>query len=185
PAYGAVEVAITSPGPGAHSLSGVVPVTITASADMGVYAVQLNVDGVASGTWTTATTGLYQYEIDWDTTGVSTGSHTLTATALDWSQPFPLGVLQDSAPITVDIGPPYPMIALSSPSAWSTVRGSVGLVAARTSSVDPSTVSFTVDGTPTTSPWNTASSGDGIHTVVATITDGRGKQASDSATVAV
>src|SRR6185295_7860537 len=69
PAYGAVQVAITSPESGAHSLAGVVPVTVTASADMGVYAVQLNVDGVAGSGWTTATTGLYQYEIDWDTSG--------------------------------------------------------------------------------------------------------------------
>ena len=63
----AIEVAITSPQSGAHSLSGVVPVLVNASADQGVYSIQLEVDGVLYGIPDTTPVGPYQYEIDWDT----------------------------------------------------------------------------------------------------------------------
>ena len=185
PAYAAVQVAITSPASGAHSLGGIVPVKVTASADMGIYAVQLNVDGVATGGWITATTGLYQYELAWNTAGVAIGNHTLSVTAIDWSRPFPLGVLVDSSPVTVDVGPAYPTITLTSPRAWSTIRGSVALAETHTSAVDPSTVAFAVDGVATTSPWNTALTNDGTHTIAATVTDGRGKQGTATETVTV
>ena len=185
PAYSAIEVAITSPAGGAHSLSGVVPVLVTASADNGIYAVQLNVDGAAYGAPDTEQVGQYRYEIDWNTSGLPAGDHTLTVTAYDWSLPFPQGGTQTSTPIVVDLGPAYPTISLVTPQPWTFVRGQVALTESHTSAVDPSTVSFTVDGSPVPASWNSATVPDGSHTIAASIVDGRGKQATASATVTV
>jgi hypothetical protein len=185
-AFGAVQVGITSPATGAHSLSGIVPVTINASADAGIYDVQLNVDGVPYGAADTTPTGPYQYEIDWNTAGLPSGNHILTVTALDWSQPFPNGVTQTSAPVTVDVGPAYPTVTVTTPASWTFVKGTaVPLTAVTTSALDPTTVAFSVDGAAVTTPWNSTTVADGSHTITATVTDGRGKQATASATVTV
>lgn len=103
PAYSAIEVAITSPAGGAHSLSGVVPVLVTASADNGIYAVQLNVDGAAYGAPDTEQVGQYRYEIDWNTSGLPAGDHTLTVTAYDWSLPSRLPDHQPRHATAVDV----------------------------------------------------------------------------------
>lgn len=190
-AQAATQITITSPGAGAHSLSGVVPVTINASATAGIYSVQLKVDGVAVGSPVLSPTAPYTYVVNWDTTGVAVGNHTLLATAMDWSLPFPNGVLTDSAPVAVDVGPAYPTIQIDNPAPWSFARGTTQLTATATSSVAPFRVRFDVDGTPlttsTTAPWvaTWTTSSDGSHVVTATATDGRGKVATASVTVTV
>jgi len=187
PAAAAIEVAITAPQDGAHSLGGVVAVDVTASADSGIYAVRLNVDGQPYGDYVTAQTAPYRYRLPWSTAGVTVGPHTLSVTAMDWSQPFPNGTLQTSEPITVDVGPAYPTISLAAPPSWTFVRGTTQLKANVTSAVDPTTVQFALDGAPlaAASAWDTTTSTDGQHALTATVTDGRGKTASTSATVTV
>jgi Bacterial Ig domain/Polysaccharide deacetylase len=182
PAGAAIDVSIGSPPDGAHSLSGVVPVSVTASADQGIFAVQLYVDGQPSGIPDETTVGPYQYSIPWDTSTVSVGTHTLSVLATDWSS---ASATLMSATITVDVGPAYPTIALTSPAAWTFVRGSVPLEVTTTSASAPATVAFTLDGNPVTSPWDTTTAPDGPHTIQATITDGRGKTATASAQVTV
>jgi len=187
PAAAAIEVAITSPQDGAHSLGGVVDVDVTASADSGIYAVRLNVDGQPYGDYVTAQTAPYRYRLQWPTNGVTVGPHTLSVTAMDWSQPFPNGTLQTSKPITVDVGPAYPTISLAAPPSWTFVHGTTQLKANVTSAVDPTTVQFALDGTPlaTAPAWDTTISADGQHTLTATVADGRGKTATASATVTI
>jgi hypothetical protein len=193
PAGAAIEVTITSPAAGAHSLSGVVQVGVTASADAGIYGVQLNVDGRPYGTVDVTQTAQYQYVIPWDTTGLAAGDHTLTATAYDWSQPFPAGNQLNSSPVTVDVGPAYPTVSVASPQPWSFVKGTATIQLATTSALDPTTVAVTLDGQPVTpastapwtASWNTFASVEGQHTIVATITDGRGKAATSTAVVTV
>ena len=102
PAVAAIEVSITSPASSAHvgDVGVVVPVQITASATLGVYGVQLNVDGQPypnAATWDSTQTSLYRYQIAWNTAGVGVGTHSLTVTAMDWSVAFPGGVTQTSA----------------------------------------------------------------------------------------
>jgi hypothetical protein len=181
-AAAAIQATVTSPVDGAHSLSGVVNVDVTASADSGVYSVQLYVDGRPYGIPDTTQIGLYQYEIPWDTRAVSQGDHTLSALATDWSGAA--STLMSPA-ITVDVGPAYPSIRLTAPTPWTFVRGSVTIHYSTTSALDPVSVVTKVDGAPVTSPWDSTRSSDGSHTVSAAITDGRGKTASDSATVTV
>ena len=186
PAAGAaINVGITSPQPGAHSLAGVVPVLVNASADQGIYSVQLEVDGVPYGIPDTTPVGPYQYEIDWDTSGESVGNHTLAVLVTDWSQ-LGGGVQQASDPVTVDVGPTYPTISLTVPQAYTFQRATVALTSTVGGGQAPTNVVYSVDGNPlSSSSWDTTTSGDGVHTVSATVTDGRGKTASASAQVTV
>ncbi len=182
PAAAATQVSITSPADGAHSLQGVVPVAVTASADDGIYSVWLFVDGQPWGIASSLPVSQYQYVIPWDTSALPPGDHTLTVLATDWS----LGLLtQMSAPVQVDVGPAYPTVHLTSPPSWTFVHGSVPIAVTSTSAVAPASVAFTVDGAPTTSPWDTTTAADGAHTLGATISDGRSKTGSDSESVVV
>src|ERR1700690_3862606 len=97
PAGAAIDNSITSPSDGAHSLSGVVPIDVTASASDGIQSLQLYVDGSASGLAGAVPLAGYDYEIDWDTSAVSTGSHTLSVLATSWDS-----TTQMSPSITVD-----------------------------------------------------------------------------------
>ena len=186
PAAGAaIDVAITSPQTGAHSLSGVVPVLVNASADQGIYSVQLEVDGVPYGIPDTTPVGPYQYEVDWDTTGVAVGNHTLAVLASDWSQ-LGGGLQQASDPVTVDVGPAYPTVSLTAPQAYTFARGTAALSATVGGGQAPTTLVYAIDGAPLASfSWDTTKVADGPHTVSATVTDGRAKTATDSVPVTV
>ncbi len=200
PAAAAIAVTITSPASSAHvgDIGSVVPVQITASATSGIYGVQLNVDGQPypnAATWDSTPTGQYLYEIDWNTTGLTVGTHLLSVTAMDWSVAFPGGATQESDPISVDVGPAYPTVSLSSPASFTFVHGSsVPVAASFTSSANPPTVQLSADGAllattvgsgTATGTWNSTSVPDGSHTLAASIVDARGKSASASATVTV
>ncbi len=181
PAAAAIQVSVTSPLDGAHSLSGIVDVQINASADVGVFSVQLYVDGNPYGMPDLTTVTQYTYSIPWDTSTVAAGAHTLSALATESTDSATLA----SPTIAVDVGPAYPTVSLTSPSAWSFVRGTVALHADATSGVGPASVAFTLDGNPVTSPWDTTAVSDGSHTIQATVTDGRGKSATASSQVTV
>ncbi len=193
PAAGAIEVAITNPENGAHSLGGVVKVNVTASASSGIYGVRLNVDGEPNGEWVTKPSAQYSYELEWPTDALAFGEHTLSVTAMDWSQPFPSEMVQTTDPITVDVGPAYPKISLTNPPSWTFVRGTAQLETALTSELEPTTVQFAVDesllatvsAAPWMTTWNTTAYADGRHEIAASVTDGRGKTDSASATVTV
>jgi Big-like domain-containing protein/polysaccharide deacetylase len=181
-AQAAFQVGITSPVDGSHSLGGVVPVDVTASADIGIYSVQLYVDGTPYGMPDTTPIGLYQYEIPWDTSSVPQGDHLLSVVATDWSG---ASTTLMSSSVRVDVGPAYPTITLTSPSSWTFVHGSTPIQTTATSAVGPGTIALTVDGNAIGSPWNSAAVADGTHSIRATITDGRGKVASDTAAITV
>ena len=173
------------------------PIQITASATSGVYGVQLNVDGQPypnAATWDSTQTGPFQYRIDWNTTGISVGTHLLSVTAMDWSVAFPEGATQESDPITVDVGPAYPTISLSSPTSFAFVRGQTPVAGTVTSAANPATVQVAVDGAPLASTvnggtlaasWNTTTVSDGSHVITGSIVDARGKSAGASTTVTV
>ena len=70
-------VSIASPANGA-TVSGSVAVSANASDSAGVSSVQFSVDGMLEATSTSA-----PYDWNWDTSSVSAGSHTISATAID------------------------------------------------------------------------------------------------------
>ena len=85
-------VTITTPGPG--TVFGAVPVTASATDNMGVAGVRFLVDGAQVGTEDTVS----PYSINWDTKAVTDGSHTLTAIARDGG-----GNTTTSAGVTVTV----------------------------------------------------------------------------------
>lgn len=89
----APTVAITAPASGA-SLVGMVQVAVTATDDLGVTQVQVLVDGAPAGAALTAA----PYTLNWDTSTVANGAHTLTATAQDAG-----GNVTTSAPVDVTV----------------------------------------------------------------------------------
>jgi hypothetical protein len=186
-ARAAIEVSILSPAAGVHvgDVGVVVPVRIDASADQGIFGVQLLVDGQPYGAFDSTPVDLYRYQVDWNTVGLAVGTHTLAVTATDWSS-IGGGAQLTSSPVTVDVGPSYPTIALTSPVPGSSVHGSVTIQTTQTTAVDPASVAYAVDGVPLTSAtWDTTKVPDGSHSVSATVTDGRGKTATATANVIV
>ena len=93
----APTVALTSPTSGA-TLSGSVPLTATASDNIGVSRVDFLVDGAVVGQGTLSG-GTYTYT--WDTTPASTGSHTVRARATDAAGN---NTLSSTVTVTVDQG---------------------------------------------------------------------------------
>jgi fibronectin type 3 domain-containing protein len=71
-------VAISNPAPG-QTIAGTIAVTANASDNVGVAGVQLRLDGLPLGAEATAA----PYNVSWDTTQASNGTHTLTAVARD------------------------------------------------------------------------------------------------------
>jgi predicted amidohydrolase len=74
----APAVSLTAPASGA-TVSGAVPITATASDNVGVTAVRFAVDGAPLGADDTSA----PYSISWDSRTAANGSHTVTATAFD------------------------------------------------------------------------------------------------------
>ncbi|HEU4910605.1 MAG TPA: Ig-like domain-containing protein, partial [Actinomycetes bacterium] len=85
--------AITSPSNGA-TVAGTVDVAVTASDDVGVTSVDLQVDGTVVGSDSTS-----PYVIPWNSTAVANGPHTLTAVARDAA-----GKAGTSAAVSVTVG---------------------------------------------------------------------------------
>ncbi len=74
----APTVSITAPTNGASITTGPVAISATASDASGVASVEFKVDGVSKGIDTTT-----PYSVSWSLTGVSNGTHQITATATD------------------------------------------------------------------------------------------------------
>ena len=184
-AAAAINASINSPASGAQSLSGVVPVMISASADQGIYAVQLEVDGVPYGVQDSSPLGPYQYEIDWDTAGLAFGDHTLAVLATDWSQAGG-GAQLASTPITVDVGPAYPTVSVSAPAPYSFARGTVQIAAAAVGGYGAIAIGYSADLVQLpSSSWNTHAVPDGTHAIGITATDARGKSSTVTVPVTV
>jgi hypothetical protein len=90
------SVSITAPAPNA-TVSGTIPITASASDNVGVAGVQFKLDGANLG----AATTVAPYSISWNTTAVANGSHTLTAVARDAA-----GNVTTSAAVAVTVSNP-------------------------------------------------------------------------------
>jgi hypothetical protein len=182
-------VNITAPLTGASNISGTIPVTASASAGAGMASVQFKLDGNNLGSAVTGTGP--SFTIQWNSATTSNSTHTLTAVAVD-----ALGQSTTSANVTVttaNVASP-PVVSITAP-ASGTISGIVAITANATATAGMSAVQFQVDGSvlgsavpgsgPTFStPWNTANSSNGVHTLTAIATDAQG-QSTTSASVSV
>src|SRR5207253_878754 len=111
------SVSITSPAAGA-TVSGTVPVTASASDNVGVAGVQFKLDGANLGAEVTAA----PYSVSWNTTSASAGNHTLSAVAGDAA-----GNQTTSAGITVTVsstsGTTPPAVSITGPGGGAVMAG--------------------------------------------------------------
>jgi hypothetical protein len=178
-------VALTSPADGVI-LSGIVPVTATASDDLEVFGVRFAVDGVPLGVEDTVA----PYEVNWTTTTAANGAHTVTAIARDGAGHQATA----SAIVTVANDSAPPVATLDTPASGSSVSGIVALLATASDDVGVAGVLFKIDGAPLGSEaavapyerlWNTADVANGPHTVTAVARDAAGHETATSVELTV
>lgn len=174
-------VAIASPSSGA-TVSGTIAVSANASDNVGVASVQFELDGAPLGAQDTSA----PYQVDWDTTSASEGSHSLTAYARDAA-----GNPATSSPVSVTVrnDTTAPTVTITSPSPGSTVSGTITVSANASDNLGVAGVQFLLDGAPldaedTAAPysaqWDTTTASNGSHTLTAVARDGSGNTASSA-----
>jgi subtilisin family serine protease len=177
-------VAITSPTGG--TVSGIVPINVTASDNVGVTRVDLLVSGTLLASDITA-----PYAFSWDSTALAGSSASLVARAYDAA-----GNAASSAAVVVSVGggtippPPAdttpPTVAITSPGNSSIVTGVVTINVKAGDNVAVSSLSVYVDGKVVSTgnsasisyKWNTKKAASGAHTIGATAKDASGNQTS-------
>ncbi|HET9271332.1 MAG TPA: Ig-like domain-containing protein, partial [Vicinamibacterales bacterium] len=179
------RVMITSPAGGA-TVSGAVPITATASDNIGVAGVRFLVDGQAVGAEDTSA----PYGVTWDASNVPAGSHALTAVARDAA-----GNTRTSFRVSVKVVAPArdttpPAVSISQPAGGSTVSGAVNITATASDNVGVVGVQFQCDGTnlgaevtaaPYSLSWSTVTATNGTHTLTAVARDAAGNTRSSAA----
>jgi subtilisin family serine protease len=128
---------ITSP-IASSTVSGLVPINVSATDNIGVTRVDLLVNGALYATDTTA-----PYAFSWDTSALPDGSNTLQATAYDAA-----GNQGNSSKITVTVANDTipPKVTISSPVSGAVVSGSVAISVSATDNNKVSQISLTIDG---------------------------------------
>jgi len=176
-------VAITSPVATA-AVSGIVPVSTSASDNVGVSSVEFWVNDVLQTTERVA-----PYLFSWNTTGLASGAYTLMAKAYDaagnlgTSEAIPVTVVNDTTP---------PTVSLTSPVNNKTVSETLAITASATDNVGVTKVEFYLDGTllfagntaPFSYRWDTSAIVCGGHTLSAKAYDAAGN-VGESASIAV
>lgn len=173
-------VSISSPAEGS-TLAGIAAISVAASDDTGVSAVELYLDGALIGTDAVA-----PYEFAWNTTAVSDGSYALSAKAYD-----NYGHAGTSATVSVNVqnsDSTAPTVSITSPTNGSTVSGTTKVAASASDDVGVSYVELYIDGglqasdaaAPFEFNWDTTTVADGEYTLLAKAYDAAGNLASSS-----
>jgi hypothetical protein len=148
-------------------VSGVYPLAVNASDNVGVVGVTFKLDGASIGDLAST-----PFDLNWDSTTTAAGSHVLVAVARDAAG----NESQSSVSFTVSNDTAAPTVAVTSPADASTASGSITLRASASDNVGVVGVQFTVDGVnvgperttaPYTMTWNSASVANGLHVVSA------------------
>ncbi len=163
-------VAFNNPSNGAV-ITGIVSLAVNATDAVGVQKVQYyRESSVLLGTSLSA-----PFDLSWDSTAVTEGSHTLFAVATDLA-----GNTATSATISVTVDRSLPEVSLTTPSNGALVGTAVTVSATASDNTGISRVDFYRDGNvllgaDNTSPysisWDTTSTFSGAHTLIAVATD--------------
>jgi hypothetical protein len=169
---------VTAPATGA-TVSGLTPVSATASDNVAVGGVQFQLDGKNLGAEDTAA----PYSVTWDTTTFTNGAHQLTAVVFDTA-----GNASTSAavPVTVsNVDSTPPTVSMTAPAGNAALRQTITVSATAADNVAVAGVQFYLDGNPlgaedTASPyslsWDTTTVSDGGHTLSAVAWDTSGNR---------
>jgi glucose/arabinose dehydrogenase len=174
------DVTVTAPAGGATVSGSSVSVSAGATDDVGVASVQFKVDGNDFGGLDTSS----PYGATWDTTGLSNGTHKLTAVAKDAA-----GNSRTSAEVSVTVqnavpDTTLPSVSMTAPANGATVSGATVAVSATASdNVGVASVQFKLDGNDLGAPdttsaygvtWNSLTAANGTHTLTAVAKDAAG-----------
>ena len=177
-------ITLTTPVNGS-SVNGTVVVLAAATDDFGVAGVQFTIDGVPVGPVVDAA----PFELVWNTSGITNGTHTVSAIARDAAG----HQTTTSIVVTVANDGAAPEITLALTSG-ATVGGTISLAASATDDIAVAGVQLLLDGAPmgtelTAAPyqisWNTVDVANGSHTVSAVARDAAGHQTTASVEVTV
>jgi hypothetical protein len=184
----APTASITAP-LGSSTVSGLVPVNVTASDNKGVTKVDLRVNGTTVASDTTT-----PFAFSWDSTKVANGMSSLVVVAYDAA-----GNSAASAPVSVNVANVVvadttpPVVKISNPANGSVVSGNVGVrISAsdnngsagitQTLKINGATVA-TATGASLSYTWNTRKIAAGTYTLTATARDAAGNTSSASVQV--
>jgi hypothetical protein len=168
-------VTLTSPAAGA-TVTGVYPLAVNSSDNVGVTSVHFALDSVSLGDVTAA-----PFSLNWDSTAAANGAHMLVAVARDAAG----NQSQASVNITVTNDTIAPTVSVTSPVANATVAGPVAINASASDNVGVVGVQFTLDGAnlgtevtaaPYALSWNTATVANGAHVLAAVARDAMGNR---------
>ncbi len=185
----APSVSIASPG-GGSTVTGLVPVTVNASDNVGVVKVELRVNGALVGAETAA-----PWVFSLDSSAFPAGAATLSATASDLagnarSASVNVVIANDDGTGGAAGDTTGPTVSFTSPAASSTVSGTVAVSVSASDPAGVAMVTVSVDGTllcsgaPLVScSWNTRRATAGAHTLTAVATDAKGNRSSTAVTV--
>jgi hypothetical protein len=181
----APTVSILAPANGA-TVSGVIAVTASAADNAGIAGVQFLLNGANLGAEDTTS----PFSVNWSTTTVSNGSHTLTAVARDTS-----GNTTTSAAVVVTVqnsDTTPPTVSMTAPAGGATVSGTVTLSATASDNIGVVGVQFRLDGVdvgaedtnaPYNRNWDTTTVANGSHTLTAVARDAAGNTTISAAVV--
>ena len=188
----APTVAIVSPG-ASTTVSGLVPVSISASDNVGVSKVELRVNGAVLGYDSSAPFGF-----SWDSTKVANGMAELVAVAYDAAgnktMSTPLNVnVSNTSNVSIALDTIAPTLTISNPIAGTTVTRTVAITALSTDNSGSAgiTQTLTIDGTTVSSvtggslqyAWNTRKAARGQHTITIVARDARGNSTTAAVSV--
>jgi hypothetical protein len=179
-------VSMTAPAGGATVSGSTVTVSAAASDNIGVASVQFKLDGANLGAADTSS----PFSTVWNTTGVSNGTHSLTAVAVDGA-----GNVATATPVTVTVNNDTtpPTVSMTAPANAATVSGTTVTVSATAADdVAVAGVQFKLDGASlgaevTAAPygilWDTTPVVNGSHTLTAVARDAAGNTTPAAAVV--
>ncbi|HET7766805.1 MAG TPA: Ig-like domain-containing protein [Burkholderiales bacterium] len=186
---GNLVVTMTVPESGS-TVAGSVPVSASVSiiGALTVAGVQFKLDGANLGAEDTSA----PYSVSWNTATAGNGTHTLSAVARDGL----LGLTFTSASVTVTVNnapPPDttpPTVSIAAPANGATLSATVAVSASAADNVGVAGVQFRLDGAnlgaedasaPYSVSWNTATVGNGTHTLSAIARDAAGNRTTSAA----
>jgi hypothetical protein len=178
-------VSISAPSSSA-TVAGTVSVLGTATDNVGVTKIEMDVDGAAVATATSS-----PFSFSWNSTAVSNGSHSITVNAYDAAGNMGSALVTINVNNVVAITPPS--VTIAAPLTSTSVSGTVSVQGSASDSSGVAKIELDVDGTAvataTASPfsfsWNSASKTNGSHTITVKAFDPANNMGSASVTVSV
>lgn len=178
-------LAVGSPAEGA-TVSGTVPVLITAADNVGVTRVEFSIDGVFRQTAMSA-----PFSWAWNTAGLAPGPHRITVVAYDavWN----MDIVTRTVSVAAAADTVAPALSITTPVNGAIVAGNVNVQAASTDNVGVTRAEFFVDGvfhsSDLTAPysffWNAAAASKGSHVLTVVTYDAVWNRALQAITVKV